>query len=85
MTESSYKLFIREVVGVFINKTKDESLYEKDDIHAAGYRMALYSVLHTIENEAIAWDLSPSDVGLNGFNSDEWLLEGLDYWRKRGS
>ena len=84
MTESPYKSFLREIVGVFVNKTKDDSIYKEGDIHAAGYRMALYSVLHAIENEAIAWDLSPSDVGLNGFNSDEWLLEGSSYWKRRG-
>ncbi|MGB3747878.1 MAG: hypothetical protein WA961_06740 [Rhodanobacter sp.] len=84
MNDHHYQLFLRELVGIFINKTKDESIYEKGNIHAAGYRIALYSVLHTIENEAIAWDLSSSDIGLNDFNSDAWLLEGPDYWKKQG-
>lgn len=83
MIESTYRQFLREVVAALIDKTKDESLYEEGDIHSAGYRMALYSVLHTIENEAIAWDLSPSDIGLNGFSSDDWLMEGLYYWKRR--
>lgn len=44
--------------------------------------MAIYSILYMIENEATAWGLSPSDVGLGEFSPDRWLLEEADYWKK---
>lgn len=77
-----HKKFLTEVVGFVIDKTKDESLYEMNDPHSAGYRLAIYSVLHMIENEALAWGVPKSDVGLGSFSSDEWLLKGIDYWKE---
>lgn len=83
MTEPSYKEFLREVVGFIVDKTKDETLYGEGDVHSAGYRLAIYSVLHMVENEAIAWNLSSTDVGLDSFSPDRWLSEGASYWKTR--
>ena len=72
--------FLIEIVRSIVDKTKDKSLYEPGNSHGEGYRLAIYSVLHLIEVDAATWELSPSDVGLDGFSPDEWLLTGADYW-----
>lgn len=82
MIDSTYRDLLNEVVRFAIEKTKDESLYRAGDLHGAGYRLAMYSFIHMIESEAASWGLNPSDVGLGKFSSDDWLREGIDYWKK---
>lgn len=73
--------FVREVVEL----TKDQALYAPGDAFGAGYRSALYSVLHALEEQALAWDLTSNDVGLAGFSADGWRQDGLAYFDRERS
>lgn len=77
---SDYRGFLIDFISEVVELTKDESLYSAGDVYSTGYRAALYSVLHLLDEQAKAWELDVKEVGLGNFSPDKWRQEGQAYW-----
>lgn len=71
--------FLKDFVREVLELANDQQLYVPGDAYGAGYRAALYSVIHILEQQVDAWDLTSNDVGLGNFSADEWRKVGLPY------
>ena len=82
MTDETFKNLLHDLALELIEKTKDPSIYEPDDQYNSGYRAALYSVLHLVEEQAASWELDRAAIGLESFSADDWQQAGIRYWKE---
>jgi hypothetical protein len=78
MNSNLYKDFVRDLAVELVQLTRDPTIYEEDNDFNRGYRAALYSAIHVLEEQLEAWEIGREEVGLD-FRADEWRRIGKGY------
>lgn len=71
--------FVRDLAAELILLTRDPAIFVEDNDFNRGYRAALYSAIHVLEEQLDAWEIDRGEVGLGNFRADEWRRVGKGY------